>query len=144
VSILAEDGLATNVFLGGEDINLRVKAEVKTDLHRPIIGFIVRDRLGQDLFGDNTYITYANNQVSCESNGYLVAEFHFQMPYLPTGYYSVCVAIADGTQRDHVQHHWLDEALIFQVNSSHVARGLIGIPMKEILLTAYPSLPDMR
>ena len=58
------------------------------------------------------------------------------MPYLPTGDYSVVAAIAEGTQEDNVVHHWIDDALFFRVQSSHVTRGLIGIPMLDIAILA--------
>jgi lipopolysaccharide transport system ATP-binding protein len=33
------------------------------------------------------------------------------------------------------QHHWIGEAWFLKVHSSHVARGLIGVPMLDIALT---------
>ncbi len=48
------DGSAKSVFEGGEKIHLVVRAKANQDLIQPIIGFTVRDRLGQELFGENT------------------------------------------------------------------------------------------
>lgn len=118
--------------MGGEEMVLEVRAEAHVDLERPIIGFFVKDRLGQNLFGDNTYLTYAKAPVPISGGGKMVAHFRFQLPYLPTGDYSVNVAIANGTQSDHVQHHWMDDARFFRVLSSHVAKGIVGIPMLDI------------
>jgi lipopolysaccharide transport system ATP-binding protein len=56
------------------------------------------------------------------------------MPYLPAGDYMFAVACANGSQSDHVQHHWQHEALSFKSQSCHVAGGLIGLPMSEIQL----------
>ena len=56
------------------------------------------------------------------------------MPILPPGTYSVTVAVANGTQQDHVQHHWIHDALFFKSESSMVATGLVGIPMLRISL----------
>ncbi|MNF02293.1 hypothetical protein D3C80_2014220 [compost metagenome] len=61
------------------------------------------------------------------------------MPYLPTGDYSVVVALSDGTQDDHVHHHWIEDALIFKVHSSHITRGLVGIPMLGIRMDVHQS-----
>jgi lipopolysaccharide transport system ATP-binding protein len=55
--------------------------------------------------------------------------FGFTMPILKKGDYSVCAAIAEGTQENHVQLHWMHDALMFRCDSSAVANGLIGIPM---------------
>lgn len=64
----------------------------------------------------------------------MTAQFHFQMPRLPAGDYSVAAAVADGTQQAHVQHHWIHDALCFRSESTSVAAGLIGIPMAHIQL----------
>src|SRR5690606_33523637 len=45
--------------VGGEIVTLTVKVDCHGALDRPIIGFYVKDRLGQNLFGDNTYLSYA-------------------------------------------------------------------------------------
>ena len=62
------------------------------------------------------------------------AIFEFQMPMLPRGHYSVMVAIAEGTQDDHVQHHWIHDALIFESLNTLVAQGLVGMPMLNIYI----------
>jgi lipopolysaccharide transport system ATP-binding protein len=119
---------------GGEEVVLRISGSADLRLERPIIGFYIKDRLGQQIFGDNTYLTYLESPPHVGPGEGLMASFRFQMPYLPTGDYSVCAALADGTQADHVQHHWIDDALFFRVSSSHVVRGLVGIPMIGISL----------
>jgi lipopolysaccharide transport system ATP-binding protein len=56
------------------------------------------------------------------------------MPRLATGEYSISVAVANGTQMDHVQHHWVHDAIQFKSESTSVSGGIIGIPMKSIKL----------
>jgi lipopolysaccharide transport system ATP-binding protein len=120
--------------VGGEQVTLKIEALTHSALDAPIIGFHVKDKLGQALFGDNTYLSYAQNPVSSQEQDKVVAEFTFMMPRLAKGEYSVSVAIADGTQQDHVQHHWIHDALHFKSESTSVAAGLIGIPMSNIKL----------
>lgn len=132
VAFLDRDGHPLSWIVGGEDVVLRVRAVVAESLASPIIGFFVKDRLGQPLFGDNTYLSYMDKAVACNSGDTVVAEFSFQMPRLASGDYSVSAAIADGTQNEHVQHHWIHDALAFQSVSTSVATGLIGIPMLAI------------
>lgn len=45
---------------GGEIVCIRIAVKALQNLERAIVGFIVRDRLGQNLFGDNTYLTTLN------------------------------------------------------------------------------------
>ncbi len=105
------------------------------------MGFYVKDRLGQTLFGDNTYLDYADSPVAATVNQQLIANFRFPMPLLPVGDYSIAVAVADGTQEDHAQHHWIHDALLFRSQCSAVSAGLVGIPMLAIELKTAPPEP---
>jgi len=120
--------------VGGEEVILSVEAVAYTLLDSPIIGFNIKDRFGQALFGDNTYLSYLESPVACSEGQRLVAEFTFQMPRLASGDYAITVAIANGTQHEHLQHHWIFDAVVFRSESTSVAGGLIGIPMSRIQL----------
>lgn len=119
---------------GGEELVLQVIFEALADLFSLIVGFVVRDKLGQILFGDNTYLTYMDRPVSLAAGETGKAHFAFRLPYLPAGDYVVTVGVASGTQEEHVQHQWLHEALVFRCETSHMHTGLVGIPMKSIAL----------
>ena len=119
---------------GGELVELQITIRANSILHQPIVGFSLKDRLGQVLFGDNTYLTYLDHDLMAEQGCYLIARFQFQMPILPHGDYSIATAVATGTQMDHQQEHWIHDALIVRSLSSSVSTGLIGIPMHHINL----------
>ena len=122
--------------VGGEPVVLRVQAHCYQPLQSPIVGFVIKDRTGQAVFGDNSYLRYLGAPVACASGQQLQAEFSFDMPRMPVGHYSVDVALADGSQHDHVQQHWMQDALQFKSESTNVATGLLGIPMRRIELQA--------
>jgi len=136
VRLLDETGNKLSWIVGGEKVTLEVIAEAYQDLDSPIIGFYVKDRLGQTLFGDNTFLNYQDKQIYCSAGSHVQAYFTFYMPLLPSGEYSITVAIASGTQDLHEQHHWIHDAVLFKSESSSVATGLIGIPMLDIKLHA--------
>lgn len=129
-----DEGRRMSFIVGGEICTLNVRVEAVQPLERPIVGFFVKDRLGQMLFGDNSYITYAERPPRIDSGETLSARFRFPMPLLPVGDYSIAIAVADGTQIDHVQHHWIHDAVVFRSHCSAVAAGLVGIPMLDIAL----------
>ncbi|MBS0345487.1 MAG: ABC transporter ATP-binding protein [Proteobacteria bacterium] len=131
---LDADGSPLSWIVGGEDIVLRIEVVALAPLHSPIVGFFVKDRLGQCLFGDNTYLSYMDTPVTCEEGEHLYADFSFQMPRLAAGDYAVTVALAEGTQEEHVQHHWIHDAIAFKSESTSIAAGLVGIPMRDIKL----------
>jgi lipopolysaccharide transport system ATP-binding protein len=120
--------------VGGEEVLLKIEVVSHATLDSPIVGFFIKDKLGQCLFGDNTWLSYMDAPVACTEGKHLVAAFAFQMPRLSAGDYSITVAIANGTQHDHVQHHWVHDAISFKSESTSVAGGIIGIPMKSIKL----------
>lgn len=134
VGLYDEAGSQLSWIVGGEVVILRVQAVADKEILSPIIGFYIKDKLGQTLFGDNTYLTYASSLQKLASNDTLETSFHFQMPILPAGDYSVTVAFASGTQDEHVQHHWIHDALLFKSQSSSVSVGLVGVPMQNIVM----------
>ncbi|MDG1581183.1 ABC transporter ATP-binding protein [Pseudomonas sp. GOM6] len=125
---------STDVFRGGETVRLVITAKALQDLDSPILGFLVRDRLGQDLFGENTLPFTDLNPSPVNAGLTFESEFVFRLPMLPNGQYAVMVSLADGTLNANVQHHWLHDALILNVSSSRVRWGLVGVPFEKISL----------
>lgn len=130
--LLDDAGSPLAWIVGGEKVTLRVVILANEHLVSPIVGFFVRDRLGQDLFGDNTFFTYREQCVECRPGEHLQVDFVFLMPLLKSGEYSVTISIAEGTQDVHVQHQWIHDAIVFKSESSSVAGGIVGIPMLDI------------
>lgn len=134
VLLVDEHARPLSALVGGEAVTLVVRCETRQPLFSPIVGFRINDRLGQAVFGDNTHLAYAGQALSLEAGKPLVARFSFVMPALAPGEYTVTAAIAEGTQQEHVQHHWLHEALSFRLHPSGVCAGLLRIPMTKITL----------
>lgn len=122
------------VFEGGEKARMVIRAKAHSDLASPILGFLVKDRLGQDLFGENTLPFSAAKPFSIQAGQEFFAEFVFRLPMLPNGQYVVMASVADGDLYSNVQHHYLHNALIINVSSSKIRWGLVGIPFERISL----------
>lgn len=123
--------------VGGEMVKLKIYIRSNSDFSSPIVGFQLKDRLGQIVFGDVTYFTdqCKNFNVCCGQK--LVATFEFRFPVMRSGDYSISPAIAEGTLDEHIQHHWIHDALILKVHASSICFGLVGIPMKRITLNVH-------
>lgn len=134
VSVTAEDGSEIRALKGGEVVTLSIHAVAYTVLTRPVLGFYVKDRLGQFLFGSNT-LSLERVPPIAEPGQEIKAQFTFAMPWLANGDYSVQAAVADGTQQDHTSHHWVHDAVIFHSSHDPSASGLMGIPMLDTVLT---------
>ena len=134
VRLLDHSGVPFSWVVGGENVILEVRSFAHEEILRPIVGFNFKDRLGQVIFGDNTYLVYQHSPLKVSRNAELVARFDFRLPLLPAGDYSITVAIADGSQESHVQLHWIHDALIIRVHASSICFGLVGVPMRKISL----------
>ncbi|MBA3928359.1 MAG: ABC transporter ATP-binding protein [Xanthomonas sp.] len=128
------DGNELDSIDGGEIVQLRIRVKTHERLDSPIIGFFLKDRLGQALFGDNTYLSYVDAPVEAGPGEILEAMFEFAMPILPLGSYSIDMAVANGTYDEHQQADWIHDALIVESRSSSVSTGLVGIPFHDIRL----------
>ena len=134
VRLLDPSGAPLSWVVGGEDVILEIRCSAHKDILRPIVGFQFKDRLGQVIFCDNTYFIYQNKLQLAEAGTEIIARFEFRLPVLPSGDYSISPAIAEGTQEEHIQHHWLHDAMMVRVHSTSVCLGLIGVPMKKLSL----------
>jgi len=129
VRMTKADGTELGLIQGGEEIQVTIRIRANSDIDSPIIGFHIKDRLGQPLIGDNTYLSYRDQTLSLRAGQQAVAQFVFELPFLLTGNYAVSAAVASGTIESHVQHHWQHEAFVFTVNSPLRNGVMVGIPM---------------
>jgi lipopolysaccharide transport system ATP-binding protein len=127
VRLESVEGGDTPVLKGGERLRMRIRGVAHQPIACPIVGFLVRDRLGQDLFGENTLAFDGVAPPQLQAGDRIEASFEFVLPMLPNGAYAVMASIADGDLYTQVQHHWLHDALILQVSSSKVRYGLVGL-----------------
>jgi lipopolysaccharide transport system ATP-binding protein len=134
VAILDENDAQLAWVIGGESVVLELTAEADEPLDNVIVGFYVKDRLGQLLFGDNTYLSYLDNGFSVAAGEIFRARFHFDMPRLQAGDYFITAGVAEGSQSDHVIQSWVHEALMFKSQGTQAPAGIIGLPMHDITL----------
>ncbi|GGC87417.1 ABC transporter ATP-binding protein [Undibacterium terreum] len=110
-------------------IRLLVRVHVNTEINRPIVGFSVKDRLGQVLFGGNTEHARASIGPMIAGQSFETS-FDIQIPGLAMGDYMVSVAAGEGTATDHIMHHWVHDAYPFQ-SSLLVQSGMIELPIEQ-------------
>ena len=115
---------------GGEPLRFVVKIKALKRLELPAIGFSVRSPKGINLWGD-TSIPGAIPVL--EEGRMMEAVFHFVLPRLENGEYTVGVAVSTGKIEDHSIQIWNHNAMKFKVNSSYPLQGaLVGLPMSAI------------
>lgn len=128
--------------VGGESVCVVVEILALKPIQSVIVGFFIKDRLGQVLFGDNTHLDYCLEPISMMPSERITATFSFDMPILPQGNYSADVAVADGVKEDHEQLEWIHDAFVLESQASSTSTGLVGVFMTKIDIRK--SNDDMR
>ncbi|MBB3542444.1 ABC transporter ATP-binding protein [Rhizobium sp. BK399] len=135
VKVARADAEDIGVFRGGERVKVAIRAVAHKPLKQPIMGFLVRDRLGQDLFGENTGVFSQLNPRSIDAGERFEAGFVFKLPMLPNGQYVLTASLADGDAHDNIQHHWLHDAMVINVSNSKIRYGLVGAEFEDVKLS---------
>lgn len=113
---------------GGDAVAIRLKVRMSKDIVHPAFGVTIKDRLGQFIFSEGTDNAFRSSQLRFESGDLVTVEFSFRMPELLQGHYSVDIAFAEGLGHDHVQHHWIHEAITFTSLQGRLVQGICGLP----------------
>lgn len=114
--IYNEKGDVSEYINVGEIVTLAIKVKINEDIPKLVVGYSFKDRLGQIVYGTNTYL---KNKVV---NGVIkgdVYEFYFKFPMnLGTGSYSVQTALVSSDTHLTDNYEWKDLALVFNVINS--------------------------
>ncbi len=122
--------------VGGEMVRMEIEAVITVICRSIIIGFQLKNRLGQIVFSQNTYAAYCLNPISANPDEVVKGVFTFRFPILPRGSYTVDVAIADGISPENVtQLQWLHDAFVLESHSSSIVSGLVGLVFDSIELS---------
>ncbi|MFN3310684.1 MAG: ABC transporter ATP-binding protein [Thermomonas sp.] len=134
VALRDAQGRRLATVVGGELVTLDIVAEALAPLPSPIVGFYLKDRLGQLLFGDNTYLTTAEAPLHVPAGARYRARFTFRMPRLQAGEYMFAIGLSRGTQAEHIVQYWSHAALALHAEGQGLPTGMLGLPMLDIAL----------
>lgn len=102
----------------GDEVELRAVVRVVSDVDRLVFGYMIRDRLGQAMFGTNTHHT-GQALESLRAGSEFVFRARFRAS-LGVGSYSVSVALTSAESHLIKNYQWRDLALMFTVaNVAH-------------------------
>lgn len=113
VRLLDAKGRSLEVAEVGQPVVLEVQTEIRQDIERLILGFMIKDRLGQAIYGINTH--RLDKAVTDLSAGERVTfRFAFDMR-LGKGSYSVALSLSRLDSHLDRNFEWRDYGLIFHV-----------------------------
>lgn len=97
----------------GEPVSLRINAQVNSAIPELVVGYLIKDRLGQPVYGTNTH------HMDCKVTDLLPGEsldytFNFDANLGP-GSYSVAVALHTTDSHLSRNYEWVDLTLVFNV-----------------------------
>jgi lipopolysaccharide transport system ATP-binding protein len=111
----------------GERATLSVTLRANVPLEALSVGFMIRDRFGQDIFGTNSFLLgeplRLNSGERCQTR--------FTLPLnLAPGKYTLTLALH--SQDNHLEHcyHWCDNLVRFEIAGSHLPlfSGIVSLP----------------
>lgn len=112
-SVLASTNREVSTVRPGDDLIIRLRIDVHKTLVSPGIGILIKDKLGTNVTGFNSYVN-GDNLGEWINNTEKIVEIGFKFPPLLNGDYFLTVAVSDGTQHTHTQEHWVHDMLIIK------------------------------
>jgi ABC-type polysaccharide/polyol phosphate transport system ATPase subunit len=122
VELLNEAGQPARAFRSGEDMQARVHVRFREPHLRPVVGIMIRTRIGMEVYGTNTELEEAGPGPA-ERGDLIEVTFAFACRLTPQEYtLTVATQSPDGTS-----HDWLDDVLTFQVVDTRRAAGVANL-----------------
>jgi lipopolysaccharide transport system ATP-binding protein len=117
IALLDETGQRVEVIDVGSEVTLEVKVAARAHIPRMVLGYMIKDRLGQTMYGTNTHLK-ALPLENIGAGDEVTYRFRFPMNLGP-GTYSVATAIVSTETHLVNNYEWRDLALVFTVMNMH-------------------------
>ncbi|HEV3333841.1 MAG TPA: ABC transporter ATP-binding protein [Bryobacteraceae bacterium] len=122
VVILNARGEAVESVASGESITIRVQSRFHAAVTEPMVGILIRTRIGMEVYGTNTRVE-KKQLGEFQAGDELEVDFQMECWLTPQPYtITVATQNPDGTS-----HDWLDDAVAFQVVDQRGAAGVANL-----------------
>ncbi|RJQ27166.1 ABC transporter ATP-binding protein [Candidatus Parcubacteria bacterium] len=120
VEMMDEEGRPARAYQVNDKAKIRCRIKFYDTINNPTFGFIIRDRMGNDVFGTNTHhMDLKGDSFVPGDEIEIVFTVELQIGY---GNYSVCTAVHEGSVHVENSYDWWDQCLVFEMipnNSYH-------------------------
>ncbi len=130
VALVGRDGRSARAFRVGESARLELAVSFQKPVADITVGFIIRDRLGNDVFGTNTrHLKVSPGHF--EPGEELELDFEVGL-HLGRGHYSISLAVHQGFRHVENSLDWWDQCLVFQIvpGSEAAFVGTAALPVR--------------
>ncbi len=122
VELLNHAGIECSTVASGESVTVRVRVRFQRAVSEPMIGILIRNRLGMDVFGTNTRVERLRLG-NFEPNERLAVDFRFDCLLAQQEY-----TLTAATQYwDGASQNWLDDVLSFRVADPRETAGVASL-----------------
>lgn len=133
VELSNAQGMPARAFTVGEHARATCALEFSAAISDPTVGILIRDRLGNSVYGTNTF--HQRNQLGHFAAGERCeVQFSFQLNLAP-GRYSISLAVHSG--RDHLSdnYDWQDNVIVFDLLPGQESTfvGVAWLPLKTVI-----------
>lgn len=113
IELIDDKGNTTKFINVGQNVNLRIVVEANADLPQLVLGYSIKDRLGQTIYGTNTFLEkQILEDVRVGQKLEFVCSFAAN---LGPGNYSIQTALVSSDNHLDNNYEWRDLALIFEI-----------------------------
>lgn len=116
IQLLNMEGQPLEIVDVGEPVELVITTCVTTDLPKLVLGYMIKDRLGQAIFGTNTWHTKQIVE-RVRAGERICYRIRFRMNIGP-GTYSISTALVDSDTHLTNNYEWRDVAAVFNVHNA--------------------------
>jgi lipopolysaccharide transport system ATP-binding protein len=122
VETLGETGEPSGIVRSGEWVTVRVTVNFRETVENPVIGMLVRNRIGLDVYGTNSELEHV--KLGPRASGETVRlHYRFRCELCPQEY-TITVASHDP---DGTRHDWIDEAVVLTVIDDRYTAGVANL-----------------
>jgi lipopolysaccharide transport system ATP-binding protein len=122
IETVGADGQHAAVWRSGEKVMVRITVRYHDMVENPVIGLMIRTRIGLDVYGTNTELEKVSTG-NCPAGTRMRVEFAFRCELCP-GEYTITAASHDA---DGTAHDWLDDAVAIAVTDSRYTAGVANL-----------------
>ena len=116
VALLDKHGRATEVIEVGSRVTLEVHVDIKQDIPRLVLGFMIKDRMGQAIYGINTH-RLKREIIDLSAGDTVIYRYTFPAN-IGKGHYSIALSLSRLDSHIDTNYEWRDFALVFHIINS--------------------------
>jgi energy-coupling factor transporter ATP-binding protein EcfA2 len=122
IDTIGENGCPTMVWRSGELALVRVVVRFRDAVADPVIGILIRTRIGLNVYGTNTELERLKLG-PCSTGEVLEVQFGFRCELCPQEY----TLTAASHDPDGVWHDWMEDAVAFSVTDNRYTAGVANL-----------------